>query len=44
MSKTVQVNAKAPAFELDDFDADIVNLSDFRRQKRVVLVFNRSFA
>jgi len=33
----------APNFTLDDFQGQLVSLSDFRFQKNVVLVFNRGF-
>lgn len=43
MSKKVQINTEAPFFELDDFNGNAVNLSDYRGHKHVVLVFNRGF-
>jgi peroxiredoxin len=35
---------EAPDFVLDSFENKPVRLSDFRRHKNVVLVFNRGFA
>ena len=42
MSK-VELNQPAPDFSLPDFNGEQVNLSDFKGQKNVLLVFNRGF-
>ena len=39
----VDLNTRAPEFELTDFRNRQVRLSDFRDHKHVVLVFNRGF-
>ena len=39
----VNLNNPAPDFELQDFQGHTVRLADYRRQKNVVLVFNRGF-
>ena len=43
MAKRVEINAEAPDFALEDFQGQIVRLSDYRGQKHVVLVLNRGF-
>jgi len=43
MSNRVALNAVAPEFTLDDFQGQNVRLSDYRGERHVVLVFNRSF-
>ena len=43
MSNKVELNTPAPEFELQDFNGNIVSLSDFKEQKHVVLVLNRGF-
>jgi peroxiredoxin len=40
----VALDKPAPEFELKDYRGQTVKLSDFRGQKRVLLVFNRGFA
>jgi len=40
----VSLNTPAPEFSLTDFTNKPVNLSDFRSQSHVVLVFNRGFS
>jgi peroxiredoxin len=40
----VQLNSKAPDFDLTDFNGQPVRLSDFFNKKNVLLVFNRGFA
>ncbi|MBN1667914.1 MAG: redoxin domain-containing protein [Anaerolineales bacterium] len=42
MSK-VQINTPAPDFELQDFNGQLVRLSELWQRKQVVLVFNRGF-
>jgi peroxiredoxin len=42
--RPVLVNKPAPDFLLPDFNGKPVRLSDFRGQKIVLLVFNRTFA
>ncbi len=39
----VELNVLAPDFTLDDFNGKKVSLSDFNRQKNVMVVFNRGF-
>ena len=39
----VHLNAKAPDFELADYNGQRVRLSDYAGQNYVVLVFNRGF-
>jgi len=43
MSKTLKLNSPAPDFRLNDFSGKEVSLSDFWREKNVILVFNRGF-
>ncbi len=40
----VELNARAPDFELQDLAGEEVRLSDFRGKRHVVLVFNRGFS
>jgi mycoredoxin-dependent peroxiredoxin len=40
----VSLNQPAPDFSLADFAGKPVRLSDFRGQKNVLLVFNRTFS
>lgn len=40
----VSLDTAAPEFTLPDFSGDPVSLSDYRGNKRVLLVFNRTFA
>ena len=42
MSK-VEINAQAPDFSLADLNGKNVQLSDFKGNKTVLLVFNRGF-
>ncbi len=42
MSK-VEINSKAPDFELTTYQGDLFRLSDLEGEKNVVLVFNRGF-
>ena len=37
------LGAKAPEFELPDWQGKTVQLSDYQNQKHVVLVLNRTF-
>jgi peroxiredoxin len=39
----VSIDQPAPDFSLPDFTGKLVHLSDFRGQKNVLLVFNRTF-
>lgn len=39
----VSLNAKAPDFEMQDYDGNPVSLSRFYGKKNVLLVFNRGF-
>jgi peroxiredoxin len=39
----VQINARAPDFNLPDFTGKSVSLSDFKGNRHVVLIFNRGF-
>jgi hypothetical protein len=43
MAKKVQINTQAPEFSLQDFQGNIVRLSDYQGHKHVVLIFNRGF-
>ena len=40
----VEINMPAPDFELADFRARLVRLSQFKGSNHVYLVFNRGFA
>lgn len=40
----VTLDMPAPDFSLTDFQGNTVNLSDFKDQSQVLLVFNRGFA
>ena len=42
MSK-VEINSKAPDFELTSYKGEQFRLSDLQGEKNVVLVFNRGF-
>jgi len=39
----VEINTKAPDFELEDLQGRTVRLSDYHDKRRVLLVFNRGF-
>jgi peroxiredoxin len=39
----VTIDTPAPDFTLDDFEGNVVTLSDFREKAHVLLVFNRGF-
>jgi peroxiredoxin (alkyl hydroperoxide reductase subunit C) len=39
----VELNQPAPDFSLPDLNGQQINLSDFKGQKNVLLVFNRGF-
>ena len=39
----VPLNQSAPDFSLADYRGNTVSLADFRSQKNVLLVFNRTF-
>ena len=39
----VKLNTNAPDFTLEDFNGNVVRLSDFRGKSNVLLVFNRGF-
>ena len=39
----VSVNTPAPDFALQNFQGEMVHLSDFRDKSNVLLVFNRGF-
>lgn len=41
MAKQVEINTKAPDFTLADFNGLPVSLSDYRKKRHVLLVFNR---
>jgi peroxiredoxin len=43
MTNRIAINTQAPDFELADWSGQAVRLSDYRRQKHIVLVFNRGF-
>lgn len=40
----VSLNQIAPEFSLADYRGKLVSLADFRAQKNVLLIFNRTFA
>jgi peroxiredoxin len=40
----VALNTPAPVISLQNFQGEIVRLSDFRGKSNVLLVFNRGFA
>ncbi len=40
----IVLNVSAPDFSLEAWDGTEVNLSDFKSDKNVLLVFNRGFA
>jgi peroxiredoxin len=39
----VELNNLAPDFSLPDFNGNPINISDYKDQKHVLLVFNRGF-
>ena len=39
----VELNVKSPAFTLNDFNGKSVSLSDYKKKKNVMVVFNRGF-
>jgi peroxiredoxin len=39
----IELNTTAPDFTLDDFEGNPVQLSQFKGDKNVLLVFNRGF-
>jgi peroxiredoxin len=39
----VALNQSAPDFSLADYRGNMVSLADFRGQKNVLLIFNRTF-
>ena len=39
----VQLNSPAPDFSLADFNGETIQLSKFRGEQQVLLVFNRGF-
>ncbi|MEJ2721009.1 MAG: redoxin domain-containing protein [bacterium] len=39
----VEVNTRAPAFELEDLNGRAVSLADFAGRENVLIVFNRGF-
>jgi peroxiredoxin len=39
----VEVNTRAPVFELEDFKGRTVSLADFAGRENVLVVFNRGF-
>jgi peroxiredoxin len=43
MAKKITTNQMAPDFTLNDFNGQPVQLSSFRGEKIVLLVFNRGF-
>lgn len=40
----IKLSQVAPDFQMDDFNGQRVNLSDYRNGKSVVLIFNRGFS
>ncbi len=43
MANRVQLDLPAPAFSLEDYQGNLVRLSDFKGKQNVLLVFNRTF-
>ncbi len=41
---SVEVNKKAPDFEIEDFKGDKFKLSDFKEKKNVLIILNRGFS
>jgi peroxiredoxin len=39
----ITLNTPAPDFALRNFQGEIVRLSDFKEQSKILLVFNRGF-
>jgi peroxiredoxin len=39
----IQVNQKAPDFEIEDFKGNRFRLSDFRGKSNILIVLNRGF-
>jgi peroxiredoxin len=39
----INIDNQAPDFALKDFNGNLVRLSDYKKRKNVVLVFNRGF-
>jgi peroxiredoxin len=39
----IELNVKAPDFTLDDFNGKSVSLSNYKKKKYVMVVFNRGF-
>lgn len=40
---SIEVNKKAPDFEINDFKGNKFKLSDFKAKKNVLIVLNRGF-
>lgn len=40
---SVEVNMKAPDFEIDDYKGRIFKLSDYRGKNNILIVLNRGF-
>jgi peroxiredoxin len=43
MSSSIIIGKTAPNFKLETFEGEIVELSEFKEEKIVFLVFNRGF-
>jgi peroxiredoxin len=43
MARKITTDQIAPDFKLNDFNGELVQLSSFRGEKIVLLVFNRGF-
>ena len=43
VAKRVTIDTPAPDFALNNFEGKPVHLSDYQRQKHVILIFNRGF-
>lgn len=41
--KNIEVNQLSPNFEIEDFNGNKFNLSDFKEKSNVLIVLNRGF-
>jgi peroxiredoxin len=40
----VEVNKKAPDFQIDDFKGNNFKLSDYKEKKNILIILNRGFS
>jgi len=40
---SIELNKKAPEFEIEDFKGNKFKLSDFRKENNILIVLNRGF-